>query len=233
MSRKRRIIILAILAALVLATVLVWLLLRKPDVTAAPIVDYRDPQLTQEQKQSFLDRIAIQEEVLAKFSSDDKSAEKYQTLLLLGSENLPVGELKKARDYYLAAAMLFPNEPEPHFGAATADRARNNFSEAEKQIQTTLELKPANTDYWRFYLELGEYHLNFTPERMTAYIEDAIAKTNNHPDIYTWAAGHYKRKGDLVKAVTFWNKAKESYPDGAHIYDREINALLEQIRTSK
>ncbi|NXX50740.1 IFIT5 protein, partial [Tricholaema leucomelas] len=135
--------------------------------------------------------------------------------------------LKFGKKYYERAKTCFENalrnEPDnPEFNAGYAitmyrlDCPPQKQSPSIKPLKRAVELDPENTSLLVFLaLKLQDLEQIDEGER---YIEEAIKKTPDLPDVLQYAAKFYRRKGRLDKAVKFLKEALTMTPNSARLH---------------
>ncbi len=194
--------------------------------------DYRNPQLEQAQLQPFLARIKEAEKKLEELPKDKKNTpEHFQLLMALGSEYYPIGEYKKALDFYTEASEMFPNEPVPYFARAVIAEARGDYQGSLQYINGGIEHESTNPDYWKFKIGLIQDKIKESPDSVNALYLQALNSTKEHPDIITTYARFLSEiKGDLVGSVQYWKKAIEKNPEDKAIYEAEIKQIQDRLK---
>lgn len=217
-----------VVCALVVAGVVVRY--RNEQVPSSTFVTYHDSQLSDAERQPFLDKIKAADEKLAGLKTDAPPAERFQVFMTLASEYAPIGEWGKAREYYLQAAKLFPNEPTPWYAVSLLEVKMGDYVAARTHIDAAIKAGPTNPEYWRAKIDLARYNLHITPTEMNTLLADALAATSENLDIVSYKAQYLADQGDLLGAVQAWKLAKERNPSGAAVYDAEIKAIQDKLK---
>lgn len=198
------------------------------DTTPVNLITYRDPQLTDEEKQPFFDSIKQSEEKLASLPADSK-AEIYQQWLNIAANYVPLGEYAKSLEAYKKASDAVPGEELAYYGAATVEEKMQDYASAKRDVKKALEIRPDNTDYWRFYITLSQERLGATPEEMEQLFAESLIATRDHINMVTIYAKYLAEQKEYVKAIEQWRRAQELNPDGAEIYESEITDIKNQL----
>lgn len=216
MDKKRTILMIAGVAVLV--GVLALFVLLRDDTSK--YIQYKDPQLTLEQKQAIEGRIT---EVQNKIKQTDpkNTDELFKLYLTLASEYFPLGEYAKSRDNYLRAIDLKPDQPAPYNALATVEYAMADYKSALKHIDKALSLLPQDANYWRLKIDIAK-KLEFTRVQVDSIFDAAIKAANNHVDITVHRAFYYEEMGDLPAAVAQWKRAMEIDPGRKAMFEQEI-----------
>lgn len=227
---RNKVLLFAVLLVCVLAVVAVYGYVRmNGGFENQHRISYKDPQLTEEQKKVFLDKIAKSEAELTEFSSESKKEDAYQRYLAIASNYVPLGEFAKAQTWYLKAAKLLPQYPLPWYAVAAIESDMREYSSAETHIDKAISLDPANPEYWRFKIDLKKA-TGATAEQMTSLFEEALSNTSDHPDILSVYAKFLGDKDDIVPAVKLWRAAIEKNPEAAATYEAEIKKLQQKVQ---
>lgn len=193
-------------------------------------VTEKDPKLTAEERKIVEDRLADVQKKLAEMKdAADADIEKYSLTMQLGFQKNALGKLGEARDAFLAAAKL---QPENYTAIAALfhiylDMGDNDSALAG--IKKAIELKPENAELWRQYIQIEKEKFSASDEKIEEIFSDAIKKTNSSVDIITVYAQFLESKGDLMGAIEQWKKAIAGFPANKDLYQEEINRMESKI----
>lgn len=219
-KRKISAIVIVLLVLIVGAFFIVWYPKYQYEKS---LITYKDPKLTQQEKQVFLDRIAEDQKQLDnnKLSNEDR----FKYTVDMGVQFYALGEYKKARDAQLLASKLLPGNPTVWAELFRAENEMHDYQNAEDHLQKAITINPASTNYWRWLLELEEGPLHLSNDRLKQGYEEALKATNSHVNILILYAKFLEKIGDLPGAVQQWKKAIEVNPEGKSTYEAEITRI--------
>lgn len=194
-------------------------------------VEYKDPNLTIEEKKIYEDRVKnAQDNLKAIESKDDADAveQRFNTYMELGHNYFGLGKYKEAKDAYITASKLRGGNHVVWGALHNIDLAREDYISAEKNIKTAIFLYPNNPDYWKWYIDLKRTKLRASSEELDKIFNEAFFKTNSHIDIMTAYAGFQEERGDLQTALNYWKQAQALEPDNTLIQQEivRLEALL-------
>lgn len=191
-------------------------------------ITYRDPNLTVEEVALMNQRVADIQKKLDMASSDE---EKYKAHMQLGFEYLPLGEYEKAREQYLKASSILPDNPTPWAELYVVERNMQDYENARFHLEKAIELNPVNVQYWRWRIELERDYFTASNDMLDALHKEGLDKTGQNIDmIVLYAYFLEERKNDLLGAVQMWKKANELNPEDKVIYDEEITRIQEKLK---
>lgn len=227
---RNKVLLFAVVLVCVLAAAVVYGYVRMNGTPSnEQRITYKDPQLTEEQKKVFLDKIAKSEAELTEFSSESKKEDVYQRYLAIASNYVPLGEFAKAQAWYLKAGKLLPQYPLPWYAVAVVESDMREYSSAEMHIDKAIALDPANPEYWRFKIDLKK-SLGADAETMEALFAEAQKSTSDHVDILTVHAKYLGDQDNIVPAVKLWRAAIEKNPEARASYEAEIKKLQQKVQ---
>lgn len=197
----------------------------KPAAEPADVVHYKDPNLTDEEKQVYRERIQKLEQDLAT-TSNDNEFQKYQLNVQIGLQHFGLGEYAEAQKRYLDATTLVPDNPTAWGELFVVENAMQDYARAKEHLEKALELNPGSQNYWRWLLELEQGPLGASLEHLEQRYQEALRATGDHPDILVLFANFLEReKGDPGAAIEQWRRAKEKNPSSGTVYEAEISRL--------
>lgn len=160
----------------------------------------------------------------------DDPSDKYNLYLGLAQNYLTLGELSKSRDAYIWAADLFPKDANIRYSLSQVYLQMKDYDNVVRYIDEAIALEPIEVEFWRFKLTYAEQQLGISEGELREMYEEAIESTQRNVDMVTFYAAYLSRVGDLENSVAQWKFAKQLYPGGAEIFDREIQKIQDRVR---
>lgn len=183
----------------------------------------KDPQLTQEERKIYEDRLAEANEALKNQNLDND--ERYNWVMFKGFQLHGLGKLEDALKQFIEASKLKPEDSTAQVSLYTVYLDMQDNESARESIKKAIELKPTDPDIWKKYILLEKERFNASNELLTNLYSEALSKTNNHVDIITAYATFLEEIGNLQAAKEYWQKAVEANPGRRSLYEEEIKRL--------
>ncbi len=156
----------------------------------------------------------------------DNNQIKFNTALSNGNTALLNKDYVKALEYY-NEALKYKNSDLVYARMFSLYTAQSNFTKALESINKAIELNNIYTDYWNDKLVLLDNQTNTTYLELKTIYEEGLTKVDPKTKInlitnFARIAENNKQYGEAKTAFTY---AKEIYPQGALIYQAEIDRL--------
>lgn len=188
----------------------------------------KNPQLTDEERKVFTDKISEMQSKLEDGNPSDQ--DRYQYLIELGNSYRGIGELKQARGAYLDATRSMPDNPVAWYELATLEILMEAKQLAQMHIEKAIELNPSNAQYWQSYLVLIDNNPDVTKSLVEEKFNQAIRGTNGNADLIAMYASFLERTNNLPGAVQQWRRAIEADPGRRQQFEDEISRIQEKVR---
>lgn len=188
----------------------------------------KDPNLTQDERKIYEDRLAQADAELAK--GDISIEQRYDWLMYKGFQLYGLGKYKEATNFIAQAVDLNPDNHTSYVAMYTVQLDMQDNRGAEKSIKRALELKPENADFWKKYIVLMQERFKLTTEEVSNLYKEALEKTSSNIDIITSYASFWESVGNNRFAVEYWQKAKTANPGNSTVYEAEITRLDQKIQ---
>ncbi|MHB8579397.1 MAG: tetratricopeptide repeat protein [Ignavibacteriaceae bacterium] len=131
------------------------------------------------------------------------------------------GKIETAIENYRTSIEIFPTA-ETHVFLGVAYSLRGYFEEAISECKVAIDLKP---DFGMPYNNIGSYLISLGKnDEAISWLEKALTFKDcilNH-QAYFNLGKIYEKKWDLIKALRFYNRALDFYPD----FDESQNAII-------
>ena len=188
----------------------------------ANLIQEIDRNLTEEDIQIYQDRLIEAEKYIVEATNDQDKHDAliYKAVILQG-----LGKLAQARDVFLEAAELVPENYNVFVHLYQVYLEMNDYEQAEKSIQKSLELQPNNPDAWKKYIILERERFDRQQSEIRKLYLEAEEKTKPNTDILTDYATYLESIGDTDTAIEYWRKAQKAQPEDYEIYNAEIKRL--------
>ena len=185
-----------------------------------------DRKLSDEDRKIYEDRLVEAEKFIAEAQNNQDKSDGliYKAVQLSG-----LGKLALAKDVFLQAADIKPENFNIYVHLYQVYFEMGNYKQAEASIQKSLELQPNNPDAWKKYILLEVEKFNKPESEIIGLYAQALAAVQDKTDIFTDFAGYLEKIGDIEGAIKQWQKAMESYPVNAEVYQGEINRLRQRL----
>jgi tetratricopeptide (TPR) repeat protein len=188
----------------------------------------KDPQLTDQEKQGFRDKIT---EYQNQLKDNSKSIEEqYKLSTQIGLQYGLLGEYENARDYLLKATRILPDNATAWSQLFVIENLMHAYEQAEKHIIKAIEINPTNSQFWGWRLELERDSLKLSKEELEKNFQDALRQTGEHADILALYAKFLESNNDLSGAVQQYKKAIEKNPANKTIYEAEITRIQNLVK---
>lgn len=198
--------------------------------TSVPVqnfVSYKDPGLTADEKAVFQKKITELETAL-KDAKDTNT--KFKLTMQIGIQHYALGELALAKEQYMIAAKILPDNPTVWSELYVVENAMTDYQSARAHIQKAIDLNPASPQYWRWKIDLEKDHFSPTPKMIEDLYTEALAKTNNSAEILSLEARYFETIQRYTDAMDIWKHLKEVNPSESTVYDQEIKTLQAKIK---
>jgi tetratricopeptide (TPR) repeat protein len=225
-EKYKKMIPAAILIVLAIAGISYYNKIQDDKKNAKPaIITEREMNLTQEERRIAEDKLSAIQAKIENQSKGITNMEKYGWNIQAGAQELILGRFLKAKEYFLAASKLQPNDYNAWVALHDAALAMNDFDAARENIKKALTLDPSNPGIWKKYIQLEKEKFGATDQDLDQLFSQAFVATRSDLLIVTFYAQLLEEKGDIKGALEQWKKALAADPEGKEIYHSEINRL--------
>ncbi len=165
------------------------------------------------------------EEALGLVKTEPNSAEKWIHLANLHSS---LGEIQEAKDAYLKAVKLEPQNYIPYLNLGTMLMEAGFSKEAEKILRGGLNKMSTGMGVaWLTLIDLYQYHMEKDETYMENFFQEAVAGTHRDINLLLRVARYYDELKIPSKAIPYWQEVLRRMPDNAPVRARlqELNAL--------
>ncbi|HYF97712.1 MAG TPA: tetratricopeptide repeat protein [Coxiellaceae bacterium] len=192
------------------------------------IVKEKDPNLTQEERAIYEERLATAREMIN--NPDLNDSQRFDWYMQQGFQLYGLGKLAEASDSYKEALKFRPEDPNAYVALYAVQLDMQDNDSALKNIQKAVELKPTDPDIWKKYILIQKERFGVAGQELNDLYLQALEKTLNNVDINTAYAVHLEQVGNLQAAMEYWQKAAELNPSARPLYEIEIKRLDEAIK---
>jgi tetratricopeptide (TPR) repeat protein len=199
-----------------------------PDHLPKDAILSKDPQLTDQEKQSFRDKITDYQNQLK--DGNKNPEEKYLLNTQIGLQYGLLGEYESAREYLIEATKILPDNATAWSQLYVIENLMQAYDFAHKHILKAIELNPTNPQFWQWRLMLEQDSLHLEREDLEKNFQDALSQTNESPDIIVLYAKFLEANNDLQGAVQQYKKAIERNPGSKAIYEAEITRIQNLVK---
>ena len=228
LSKKVIIFMVSVVIVLGIGGVWYWKHASSPASEGSKFISYNDPKLTDAEKTVFTGKINEYEKKLAEAKTKD---EQFTYSVQVGAEYYGLGEYEKARNKYLSASELLPDNPTSWAELAVVETAMTDYASAYGHIRKALEINPASSQYWRRLIGLKKDNMGASDVEMENLYAEALTKTNKNADIIGLHAIFLEeRKKDLPGALAEWRLANSVNPDGKERYEEQIKRIQDLVK---
>lgn len=186
-----------------------------------------NPNLTEEQRKTFEDRLLEAEKQLQMVSSNE---DKYNWTIEEANNHIALGQLSLAKEALENAIKLNGSRVSAYVLMEQVKVNMTDYNGARESILKAIAIRPESADIWKKYIQLEIDHFSADNNTITTLYSDAINKTNNSIDIITVYASWLEGAGNLQAAKEYWLKAIEVNPKNKPAYDAEIKRLDEKLK---
>lgn len=191
-------------------------------------ITVKDSNLTEEEKRIIEDKVADIQKKIAEIE-DGNDKERYNLIMQLGFQKNVLGKLAEARDAFLKAAKIQPEDYTAPIALFHIYADMGDNQSARESIEKAIQLQPEKADSWRQYIQFEKERFGATNEKLEEIFLEAMAKTNSSVDIITVYAQFLEEKGDLRGAIEQWKKAIAAFSQNKDLYQQEISRLESEI----
>jgi tetratricopeptide (TPR) repeat protein len=181
-----------------------------------------DRRLSDEAVKIYEERLKKVDEALSQ--AQDREA-RFESYMSKGFTLDGLGRLKDARDTFMEASTLFPEDHRPYKALFQIKLEMTDLLGAKEDGRKALKLAPDDTDLWIKYIEAESDKYKASNDIISATYSEALVKTNFHIDIITSYASWLERVGNLQASREYWEKAIVVNPGAKKIYEAEINRI--------
>ena len=164
-----------------------------------------------------------------------KEPDNYRAHALKGNAHILKRDAQSARQAYLKAAELHPDDPVAYYQLATLDRYQRRFSEAMDNLDKVLALKTDHVPALAAKVSL--YMAQKEPAKALSFLDEKIRENENNPRL---AAVLHQARGsvlfsgkDYEQSEASFKKALELNPDLAAPYLLLARIYLKKNETGK
>ncbi len=200
------------------------------DRTPKNLITYKDPQLTEQEKQAIQKQLDDAENALKNLPANASGEQRYRGYMQVGLINYELGQYSKAEEVYKEAVKLDDKNSIAYHELFVVQNAMHDYDSAKTNIEKAVQLAGNNPQYWRDRLELLKGHFNPTNQEIEKMYQDALNATNNGTDIITSYAQYLEVKGDLEGAVKQWKAAMVQNPSATAAYQQEIERIQAKLK---
>lgn len=181
-----------------------------------------DRKLTAEDRKIFEDRLVLADQYIAD-AKDDQA--KFDALFYKGAQLQALGKLAEARDVFLIAANVEPENYNIYVSLYLVFLDMTDYKSAETNIKKSIEKKSVNADAWKRYILLEVEKFQMPDVEIRKLYAQALQQAQPNIDVITDYAVYLEKVGDLEGAKEYWQKAIEAYPVNKVLYQQEIERL--------
>jgi len=193
------------------------------------LIREKNPNLTEEQRQAYDDRLTQADVQLAKTDLTDQS--RYDLHMYKGVQLQGLGKYELAVQSFMEADKVMADNANTYVAMYTAQMDMNDIRGAQKSIRKAIELKPTDPDIWKKYIVMERERFGARDEQVRNMYQEALEKTNGHIDIVTSYAVFLEAIGDFGAAKGQWEKAIEINPANQSAYVSEIARIEAILKT--
>lgn len=191
-------------------------------------IKYQDPKLTDAEKAVFTERLADYKKKLSEAKEKD---DRFTYLMQVGLQYYALGQFANAREQYLRASEILPNNPTVWSELYVVESAMGDYVSAKEHIVKALDINPANVQYWRWRFGLEEDNLGTSDTDLEKLFDEAVTKTNQNVDVLVlYAIFLEERRRDLPRAIAQWRLAATINPEGKSTYDEQIKRIQSLVK---
>ena len=224
---KKSFVIICIFAALVIVGG-IWFQNRpKPSSqNQGKVLADKERKLTAEAQKIYTDNIKKAEENLRSLKPNDPKLflAQINDYLYLGQQYFGLGQLEKSKKSYLKVLEIEPNYESATVGLAVTYSDAGELNEAGSLLQAAIKNNPKNYNLWLQFIDIRKT-MGSSSEEINKIFQDALAGTNNYPDVVTRYAEFLESLGKISEAIAQWQQAIKINPQGATVYNQEISRL--------
>lgn len=160
--------------------------------------------------------------------NDEDPANDSEAYLGIGFELRQLGEEKGAIKAHLVGLTLNDKNMRGWANLAVLYKENGKYKEAEEAYKKVIALNPGDTVAYRDLADLYLYYLTKKDSEIPTVIADGLAHVPEHPDLLIYLAVYYRDKGNVEKAIEYFErraKVAPLDPDMAKEIAKELNAL--------
>jgi len=204
---------------------------RSASLINSTVLADRSNNLTPEQKQIFLDKIAKGEEYLKSINPKQLTADRqYSNLyLFMAQQYFGLGKLQQAKEFFEKSLLKDPASQGAVEGLSLTFLAAGDMESAGRLLEGFLKNYPDSVNVWLQYFTVSDSMGKSAQDLYDVY-EEALSSTNRDIDIITSDASFQEKTGNIDKALELWEEAAEKYPTNAAIYQNEISRLKQLMK---
>ena len=175
------------------------------------------------QASELLERIRENEQ---KLQDDDPENDRnaYETIAFASRQ---LGDDVGAILGYRASLSLFANNIFALNNLATSYQAFGDYKQAAGAYEMMLGLSPGEARTYQSLAEVYRHPDVGKEDKVVTLMELGIRATFNNPDLINYLAIYYRDKGDIEKAIEYFEKVLQQVPDSAPVRE-EFNKLKQQ-----
>lgn len=222
----KKIILAAVVIILAIAGIFYYNKIKNRNENAKPnFITEKDPNLTAEERKTAEDRLAAVEEKIKNPPEGTAVIEKYGWNLQAGLYKLNLGKFLEAKNYFLTASGLQPDDYTSYMGLYEAYLRMTDYDSARENIKKALALNSGNLNIWQKYIQLEKEKFDPATGQMEQIFSQALKSTRDNIDIITAYAQYLEEKGELKGAMVQWKKAAIINAANKDVYQAEISRL--------
>jgi tetratricopeptide (TPR) repeat protein len=228
-EKIKKIIPAAVIISLALAGISTYSKIKSTKKISAPqFITEIKPNLNNETIKKIEDLLAEAENGLNNPPEGLSDEEKYTLNMQAGTQKYNLGKLAEAKDYFLAASALKPDDFRPYFSLYQVYMQMTDYSSARDSIKKVIALGKADIEIWKLYIQLEKEKFNLPADEMKQIYAQALKGTENNINLVAAYAQYLEEQGDLKGAIEQWKDAIKINPAEKDNYEKDI-VRLEQM----
>ena len=163
--------------------------------------------------------------------NDEDPANDSEAYLGIGFELRQLGEEKSAIKAHIVGLALNDHNMRGWANLAVLYKETGKYKEAEEAYKKVIALNPGDVTTYRDLSDLYLYYLTKKEGEIPAVIAQGLASVPEHPDLLVYLAVYYRDKGNVEKAIEYFErraKVAPLDPDIAKGIAEELNKLYSQ-----
>ena len=177
------------------------------------------PRLTQEEiTKATEQRLKAQEMI----QQEPNNVEKLIHLAIL---QVSLGELEEAKQTYLRAVALEPENYIPYLNLGTVLSENGYAKKAEKVLRQGLKKIPQGAAMWQILLDTYQYGMKKNQEQMQALFQEALSATGRDLNLMLRIARYYEENKKVPAAIPYWQEVLQKMPD-----NEAVRARLKELK---
>jgi len=228
MNPKRIKIAAAALIVFGLAGYLLWisfLPVSPPSPSESPLIAFVDRGISEEQLQTFHDRI-VEFEITVK-DNETNGARDISAILSLGNLYYQIGDLETAAKWYREILRTNPKDGAALENLAQAQIEMGDWEGADASLRAAVNVSAYEPSYIKL-ADLIDEHFPERRDEIQVILETAIANLGQTPGLLSRLGRWYADRGMLDEAISHYQVAHQIDPD-----DQAIENTLDELRKAR